>query len=156
MGVGDSGVGTLGMERVAERWWDNAQVLSSSCVVRRVESGSGVSSSSVSEWEGSEGESVGEGSHGLGRNQRGLRVGCCAMVGDYYDDSSVEENLNLLLHLARVEANVDSTRRETRGSLKGVFKGERCWGLPQRLLTVDGCSRSFKGQGLSRGAHTQK
>ena len=29
------------------------------------------------------------------------------MVGDYYDDSSVEENLNLLLRLTRVEANVD-------------------------------------------------
>ena len=67
-----------------------------------------VSSSSVSEWEGSEGESVGEGSHGLGKNQRGFRVGCCAMVGDYYDDSSVKENLNLLLRLTRVEANVDS------------------------------------------------
>ena len=23
-GVGDGGVGALGMERVAERWWDNA------------------------------------------------------------------------------------------------------------------------------------
>ena len=30
------------------------------------------------------------------------------MVGDYYDDSSVEENLNLLLRLTRVEANADS------------------------------------------------
>ena len=30
------------------------------------------------------------------------------MVGDYYDDSSVKENLNLLLRLTRVEANVDS------------------------------------------------
>ena len=29
------------------------------------------------------------------------------MVGDYYDDSSVEENLNLLLRLTRIEANVD-------------------------------------------------
>ena len=49
MGVGDGGVGTRGMERVAERWWDNARVSSSSCVERRVVSGSGVSSSSVSE-----------------------------------------------------------------------------------------------------------
>ena len=62
----------------------------------------------MSEWEGSEGESVGEGSRGLGRNQRGLRVDCCAMVGDYYEDTSIEENLNLLLHSARVETNVDS------------------------------------------------
>ena len=50
---------------------------------------------------------MGEGSHGLGRNQRGLRVGWCEMVGDYDDDSSVKENLNLLLRLTRVEASVD-------------------------------------------------
>ena len=50
---------------------------------------------------------MGEGSRGLGKNQRGLRVGCCEMVGDYYGDSSVKENLNLLLHLTQVEANVD-------------------------------------------------
>ena len=79
-----------------------------------MESGSRVSSSSVSEWEGSEGELVGEGSHGLSRNQRGLRVGCCTMVGDYYDDSSIEENLNLLLRSTQVEANVDSRRLVTR------------------------------------------
>ena len=80
---------------------------SSSCADRRVVSGSRVSSSSVSEWEGSEGESVGEGSCGLGKNQRGLQVGCCEIVGDYSEDSSVKENLNLLLCLTRVEANVD-------------------------------------------------
>ena len=57
---------------------------------------------------------MGEGSRGLGRNQRGLRVGCCKMVGDYYDDSSVEENLNLLLCLARIETNVDSKGQGTR------------------------------------------
>ena len=51
---------------------------------------------------------MGEGSRGLGKNQRGFRVGCCEMVGDYNDDSSVKENLNLLLRLTRVEANVDS------------------------------------------------
>ena len=49
IGVGDSGVGTLGIERAAERWWDNVQVSSSSCEVRRVVSGSMVSSSLVSE-----------------------------------------------------------------------------------------------------------
>ena len=51
---------------------------------------------------------MGEGSRGLGKNQRGFRVGCCEMVGDYNDDSSIKENLNLLLRLARVETNVDS------------------------------------------------
>ena len=49
MGVGDGGVGIRGMERVAERWWDNVRVSSSSCADRRVVSGSRVSSSSVSE-----------------------------------------------------------------------------------------------------------
>ena len=48
-GVGDGRVGTLGIERAAERSWDNIQVLSSSWVVRRVVSGSRVSTSSVSE-----------------------------------------------------------------------------------------------------------
>ena len=45
IGVGDGGVGILGIERVAESWWDNIRVSSSSCVDRRVESGSRVSSS---------------------------------------------------------------------------------------------------------------
>ena len=48
MGVGDGGVGIRGMERVAESWWDNVRVSSSSCADRRVVSGSRVSSSSVS------------------------------------------------------------------------------------------------------------
>ena len=34
-------------------------------------------------------------------------MGWCEMVGDYNDDSSVKENLNLLLRLTRVEASVD-------------------------------------------------
>ena len=72
IGVGDGGVGTLGMEREAESWCDNIRVSSSSCTDRRVVSGSRVSSSSVSEWEGSEGELVGEGSRSLGKNQQGL------------------------------------------------------------------------------------
>ena len=50
---------------------------------------------------------MGEGSRGLSKNQRGFRVGCCEMVGDYNDDSSVKENLNLLLRLTRVEASID-------------------------------------------------
>ena len=72
IGVGDSGVGTLGIERAAERWWDNVRVSSSSYAVRRVVSGSMVSSSSLSKGEASDGELVGKGSCGLGRNQRGL------------------------------------------------------------------------------------
>ena len=49
MGVGDGGVGIREIERVAESWWDKVRVSSSSCVDRRVVSGSRVSSSSVSE-----------------------------------------------------------------------------------------------------------
>ena len=49
IGVGDGGVGTLGMERAAESWWDNVRVSSSSCADRRVVLRSRVSSSSVSE-----------------------------------------------------------------------------------------------------------
>ena len=45
IGVGDGGVGTLGIEREVESWWDNVQVSSSSCVDRRVVSGSRASSS---------------------------------------------------------------------------------------------------------------
>ena len=48
IGVGDGGVGILGIERAAESWWDNVRVSSSSCADRRVVSGSRVSSSSVS------------------------------------------------------------------------------------------------------------
>ena len=49
IGVGDGGVGTLGMERAAESWWDNVRVSSSSCADRRVVLRSRVSSSLVSE-----------------------------------------------------------------------------------------------------------
>ena len=41
IGVGDGGVEALGIERAAERWWNNVRVSSSSCVVRRVVSGQG-------------------------------------------------------------------------------------------------------------------
>ena len=34
-------------------------------------------------------------------------MGCWAIVGDYSEDSSSKENLNLLLCLAWVETNVD-------------------------------------------------
>ena len=49
MGMEDSGVGILGIGRVAERWWESIWVSSSSWVVRRVMLGSKVFSSSVSE-----------------------------------------------------------------------------------------------------------
>ena len=38
------------------------------------------------------------------------------MVGDYYDDSSVKENFNLLLRLTWVEANVDLKGQGFKGS----------------------------------------
>ena len=41
-------------------------------------------------------------------------MGCWAMVGDYSDDSSGKENLNLLLRLTQVEANVDLKGRRTK------------------------------------------
>ena len=41
-------------------------------------------------------------------------MGCWAMVGDYSEDSSGEENLNLLLRLARVETNVDLKDQRTK------------------------------------------
>ena len=47
--VGKGGVGILGIERAAERWWESTWISFSSWVVRRVVSGSRVSSSSVSE-----------------------------------------------------------------------------------------------------------
>ena len=48
IGVGEGGVGTLGIKRAAESWWDNVQVLSSSWADRRVVSESRVSDSSAS------------------------------------------------------------------------------------------------------------
>ena len=65
---------------------------------------------------------MGEGTRGLGKNQRGLRVGCCEMVGGYYDDSSIKENLNLLLRLARVGTNVNSEITKWQGLLEGLLQ----------------------------------
>ena len=88
---------------------------------------------------------MGEGSRGLGKNQRGLRVGCCEMVGDYYKDSSVEENLNLLLRLTRVEVSIDSETLKGQGSLKGFFKGTSAGDFRSKSLATIGCVRRFKG-----------
>ena len=41
-------------------------------------------------------------------------MGCWAMVGDYNGDSSGKENLNLLLCLTRIEANVDLKDQRTK------------------------------------------
>ena len=87
---------------------------------------------------------MGKGSRSLGKNQRGLRVGCCEMVGDYYKDSSIEENLNLLLRLTRVEANVDSKMSKGQGSLKGFFKGRRL-GASAASLSNDRLRKMFQG-----------
>ena len=80
---------------------------------------------------------MGEGSRGLGKNQRGLRVGHCEMVGDYYDDSSVKENLNLLLRLARIETNVDSKMSRGHGILEGCLQGAQMLGASSAALSTD-------------------
>ena len=59
-----------------------------------------------------------------------------------------------LLRLARVEISVDLKQQGTRRSLKGIFKEQRCWGLPQQLLATIGCIESFRGQRLTQGACT--
>ena len=48
-------------------------------------------------------------------------MGCWAMVGVYSDDCSGKENLNLLLCLTRVEANVDLKDRRAK-VLEGRFQ----------------------------------
>ena len=50
-----------------------------------------------------------------------------------------------MLGLGRDKRRLEMTKGE--GSLKGVFKGQGCWGLPQRLLATISCSRSFKVKG---------
>ena len=87
---------------------------------------------------------MGKGSHGLGRNQRGLQVGWCEMVGDYYDDSSVEENLNLLLRLTRVEANVDSEVSREQGFLRDFLK-EQELGASSASLSNDRLHKTYQG-----------
>ena len=87
---------------------------------------------------------MGEGSRGLGRNQRGLRVGCCEMVGDYYDDSSVEENLNLLLRLTWIEANVDSRITERQGILEGLLQRARMLGASAAALGNNRLRKRFR------------
>ena len=97
---------------------------------------------------------MGKGSRGLGKNQRGLRVDCCEMVGDYYGDSSVKENLNLLLRLARVETNVDSKDDEGRGVLEGRLQGSRVLGASTATPGDRRSLREFKAR-FTRSAHSR-
>ena len=97
---------------------------------------------------------MGEGSRGLGKNQRGLRVGCCEMVGNYYEDSSVEENLNLLLRLTRVEANID-LKNEGEGVLEGRLQESRMLGASAATPSNDRLLREFKDEVLQGSAHSR-
>ena len=96
---------------------------------------------------------MGEGSRGLGRNQRGLRVGWCEMVGDYYEDSSVEENLNLLLRLTQLEANVDSKVLKGQGFLRDFLKGQ---GLGASAASLSNNRLRETCQRVLQGAYTQE
>ena len=87
---------------------------------------------------------MGEGSRGLGKNQRGLQVGCCEMVGDYYDDSSIEENLNLLLRLTRVETNIDSKITKRQRILEGHLQGTQMLGASSATLSNDRLRKRFQ------------
>ena len=97
---------------------------------------------------------MGEGSCGLGKNQRGLRVGCCEMVGDYCNDSSVEENLNLLLRLTRVEANVDSKITKQQRILEGRLQGTQMLGASLAALSNDRLHKRFQ-RFKTRSAHSR-
>ena len=41
------------------------------------------------------------------------------------------------------------------GDLKGFFKDEGCWGLPQQLLATVGCYEEFKDDGLQGSVHSR-
>ena len=97
---------------------------------------------------------MGKGSRGLGKNQRGLRVGWCEMVGGYYDDSSVEENLNLLLRLTRVEVSADSKVVKEQGILEGLLRGVKGLGASAASLGNNQLRKTF--QGVLQGAYTQE
>ena len=59
--------------------------------------------------------------------------------------------LHVTLGSGRDERRLEMSRDE--GSLKGVFKGSGCWGLPQRLLATIGCTRGSKV--YSRSTHSR-
>ena len=39
--------------------------------------------------------------------------------------------------------------------MKGFFKSEGCWGLPQQLLATVGCYEEFKDEGLQGSVHSR-
>ena len=81
-------------------------------------------------------------------------MGRCEMVGDYYDDSSVKENFNLLLRLTRVEANVDLKRRGTR-VLEGRLQEYKVLGASTATPGNDQLLMEFKTK-VYKGAYTQE
>ena len=81
-------------------------------------------------------------------------MGCCAMVGDYYNDSSVKENLNLLLRLTQVEANVD-LKDKGKGVPEGRLQEQRMLGTSAATPGNDRLLREFKDEGLQASAHSK-
>ena len=50
----------------------------------------------------------------------------------------------VMLCLTQVEASVDLKELRSKVFLKGIFKNQGCWGLPQQLLATSSCFREFK------------
>ena len=67
--------------------------------------------------------------------------------------SQLQRKSDWLLRSARVETGIDSNIKETRVPLKGVFRGHRCWGLPQWLLAIVDCVRGSRFH--TRSAHSR-
>ena len=61
---------------------------------------------------------------------------------------------HVTLDSGRGKRRLETTK--VKGLLKGVFKSQGCWGLPQQLLATSGCLGSFKDKGLNKGARTQE
>ena len=81
-------------------------------------------------------------------------MGCCEMVGDYYDDSSVKENLNFLLRLTRAEANIDSKIAKEQRILEGLLQGTRVLGASTATPSNSQLHRRFK-EVYTRSAHSR-
>ena len=81
-------------------------------------------------------------------------MGCWAMVGDYSEDSSGKENLNLLLRLARVETSVNSRNVKGIWVLEGLLQVARMLGASAASHGNIGCLRGFQGF-VRRSAHSK-
>ena len=85
-------------------------------------------------------------------------MGCWAMVGDYNEDSSIEENLNLLLHLARVETSANSRNVEevagTWGSSSSVVGAGGFHSVSQQQQLLERVSRVSKERTLKSSVKT--